>query len=119
MAQPVKRRTLDLGPGNDLLICEFEPRVEVCADSAEPAWDPLPLLSLCASLARSRSLSLSLSQNKLKNFKKIILKKAIQWGARMAQSLKHLTLNFSSGHDLLFREFEPLIGLCTDSTEPA
>ena len=37
----------------------------------------------------------------------------------MAQSVKRLSLDFGSGHDLTAREFEPHIGLCTDSTEPA
>ena len=27
--------------------------------------------------------------------------------------------NFGSGHDLTVREFEPCIGLCADSSEPA
>ena len=37
----------------------------------------------------------------------------------MAQLVKHLTLGFSSGGDLVVREFEPHIGLCADSAEPA
>ena len=37
----------------------------------------------------------------------------------MAQSVKHLTLDFSSGHDLTVRGFEPHTGLCAQSTEPA
>ena len=37
----------------------------------------------------------------------------------MAQSVKHLTLGFSSGHDLIVHEFEPCISLCADSVEPA
>ena len=37
----------------------------------------------------------------------------------VAQSVKHLTLGFSSGHDLEVHEFEPRIRLCTDSVEPA
>ena len=42
-------------------FCEFKPRVGLCADSAEPAWDSLsPLLSL--PLPHSRCLCLS--QNK-------------------------------------------------------
>ena len=38
------------------------------------------------------------------------------WGA---QSVKLLTLGFSSGHDLVVLEIKPDVGLCTDSTEPA
>ena len=37
----------------------------------------------------------------------------------MAQLVKHLTLNFGSGHDLTVHEMEPLIKLCADSMEPA
>ena len=37
----------------------------------------------------------------------------------MSQQVKQLTLDFSSGHDLMVREFEPHIGLHTDSAEPA
>ena len=37
----------------------------------------------------------------------------------MAQSVKHPTLDFSSGRDLTARGFEPLIWLCADSAEPA
>ena len=37
----------------------------------------------------------------------------------MAQSVKHLTLDFGSGHDLTVREMKTHVGLCTDSTEPA
>ena len=36
-----------------------------------------------------------------------------------AQSLKRGTLDLGSGRDLTVREFEPLIGLCADSPEPA
>ena len=51
----VKRPTLDLGSGHDLVVCGIEPRVGLCADSAEPVWDslsapPQPALSLSLSL---------------------------------------------------------------------
>ena len=36
----------------------------------------------------------------------------------MAQLVKPLALGFGSGHDLAVHEFEPRIGLCTDSPEP-
>ena len=36
----------------------------------------------------------------------------------MAQSVKHPTPDFGSGHDLTVYEFEPQVGLCAD-TEPA
>ena len=35
----------------------------------------------------------------------------------MAQSVKHLTLNFSSGHDLTVCEIEACHGFCADSKE--
>ena len=58
VAQSVKHLTLDLG--SDFTVCETEPRVGLCADREEPAWDSLsPSLSL--SLPCSHSLSLSLS----------------------------------------------------------
>ena len=43
----------------------------------------------------------------------------VLWGAWGAQSAKHLTLDFGSGHNLVVHEFKPHIGLCADSAEPA
>ena len=40
-------------------------------------------------------------------------------GAWVAQSVEHVTLDFSSGHDLMTPGFERHIGLHTDSVEPA
>ena len=40
-------------------------------------------------------------------------------GAWVAQLVKHPTLVISSGHDLTVCEFEPCVGLCADSSEPA
>ena len=37
----------------------------------------------------------------------------------VAQSVEPLTLDFGSGHALLVPEFEPCIGFCADSIEPA
>ena len=48
VAQSVKHLTLGFGSGHDLMVCGFEPRVGLCVDSSEPAWDYL-LLSLCPS----------------------------------------------------------------------
>ena len=39
------------------------------------------------------------------------------WGAWVAQSAECPTLDFSSGHDLTIRGFEPRVGLCADSSE--
>ena len=55
VAQSVKRPTLDFGSGHDLMVCEFEPRLGLCADSLEPTWDSL-------SLPLPHSLPLSLSK---------------------------------------------------------
>ena len=47
--QTDKRLTVDSSSGHDLTVCEFEPRIGLCADSAEPAWDSpcaSPLLAL-------------------------------------------------------------------------
>ena len=40
-------------------------------------------------------------------------------GHLVAQSVERLHLDFGSGHDLLVCVFEPLVGLCADSVEPA
>ena len=46
-AQSVQRVTLDSSSGRDRTVRETEPRVGLCADSTEPAWDSLsPPLSL-------------------------------------------------------------------------
>ena len=37
----------------------------------------------------------------------------------MAQSVKCLILDLSSGHDLMVREMEPQVRLCAGSVEPA
>ena len=37
----------------------------------------------------------------------------------VAQSVKHPTLDFHSGHHFIVREFKPHIGLCSDNVEPA
>ena len=55
MAQSVKHLTLGFRSGHDLMVHEFEPHIELCTGSVEPAWDSLSL-----------SLSLSLKINKLK-----------------------------------------------------
>ena len=39
VAQLAKHPTLDSGSGHDLMVCEFEPQVGLCADSQEFAWD--------------------------------------------------------------------------------
>ena len=46
-------------------------------------------------------------------------KESLCWDAWVAQSVKCLTLNFHSGHDLAVHEFEPYMGLHAGSAEPA
>ena len=53
MAQLVERLTLDFDSGHALMVRGIEPRVGLCANSMEPAWDslslPLPaLVYMCA-----------------------------------------------------------------------
>ena len=52
VAQSGERPAPDFGSGREL-----EPRVGLCADSAEPAWDSLSPPSASPLLARSLSLS--------------------------------------------------------------
>ena len=61
VAQSAEHLTLDFDSGHDLTVRGIELHVGLCADGAEPAWDPLSL-SLSAppySLAHMFSLSLS------------------------------------------------------------
>ena len=62
----IKRLTLGFSSGRDLMVREIEPRVGLCADREEPAWDSLsPSFSAPLLLV----LFLSLSQNKyIKDF---------------------------------------------------
>ena len=46
VAQSVKHRILGLSSGHDLTVGMIEPYTGLCADSAEPAWDPRPPLRL-------------------------------------------------------------------------
>ena len=81
--------------------------------SLEPASDSVfPSLSLSGP---PTLLTFSLSKiNKQK------LKKKENYGdIWVARSVKPLTLDFGSGHDLTVCESEPRIGLCTDSKDPA
>ena len=53
----------DFGSGHDLAVCEFEPRVGLCADGSElgAGFGFCVSLSLCSSPAHALSLCLSLS----------------------------------------------------------
>ena len=98
----------DFSSGHDLAVCGFEPRVGLCADTSEPGGCfkfCLPL-SLCPSHAHVLSLSLSLKNKHQKKIK-----------GRLGGSVGWAS-NFSSGHDLAVREFEPCIWLYADTWEP-
>ena len=54
---------MSFSSGHDLTVCEFEHHVGLCADSAEPDWNPLSLsLSLPLLLMCTLSSSLSLKK---------------------------------------------------------
>ena len=59
VAQSVEHLTLDLDSGQDFTIHEIKPRVQLCADSMEPAWDSL---SLFIFLSPTCSLSLKINE---------------------------------------------------------
>ena len=67
VAQSDEHPTLDFSSGHDLMVCEFDPHIGLCAECAEPAWDSLslsPSLSFSLSLSDPLPLNLSLFQNK-------------------------------------------------------
>ena len=61
-ALSVEPQSVDFGSGHDLLVYGIEPRIGLCADSAESAWDSL---SLFLSVPLLLMLSLSRYINKL------------------------------------------------------
>ena len=70
---------------------------------------------------RSKTIDL-LSRGELENVCPLIgryLKISQKQGSWVAQSIKHPTLDFGSGHDLTVRGIEPRVGLCAYSMEPA
>ena len=56
VVQAVEHPTLDFGSIHEM-VCEFEPRIRLCANSTEPAWNSPP-----PSLSAPPLLSLSFSQ---------------------------------------------------------
>ena len=58
-------------------------------------------------------------KNWKENGKKEGLKEEARRGTWVAQSVKHPTLGFSSGHDLTVSGLEPHAGLCAASAELA
>ena len=41
------------------------------------------------------------------------------WNACMVQLVKHPTLDFGSGYDLMVHETKSYLGLCNDTEDPA
>ena len=101
MAQSVKHLTLGFCSGHDLTVPEFKPRMELLADSVEPAWDSLSLpLSLCPSPTYSY-LSLRINKNKLKEKKRrrvlevlLLLKYTRETERETERSQPHAQLEF-------------------------
>ena len=58
-------------------------------------------------------------ENAIKGHHALKKKKKNLWGTWVAQWVKHLTLDFSLGHDLRVRGFEPRVELCVNCTAPA
>ena len=123
LSLPVKYPALSFSSSHDLTVCKFEPCIKLPADSAEATWDSLGVslslsLSLSASPQLTHAVSLILKINKLKN-KEIKREQKSQGGVWVAQSVKHPTHPFGSGHDLMVLEIEPRIGLCAENAESA
>ena len=61
VAQSVSRLPLDVSSGHDLTVCEFEPRIGLCADGSEPGacFGFCVSFSLCLTVPQSHSVSLS------------------------------------------------------------
>ena len=55
----------------------------------------------------------------IKFVKKLALKPGRKRGTWVAQSVKHATLDFGSGHDLMVRGTEPHVGFHVAGVEPA
>ena len=66
----------DFGSGHDLAVCEFEPRIWLCADSSEPGacFRFCVSLSLCPSPAHALSLSISKINTKNKTRQRKLMK---------------------------------------------
>ena len=122
----------NFGSGHDPTTREFKPHDGLSAVSTEPVSDPLsPSVSFPAPLTISRKKERKNKKDKeSKKARKQERKKENKvkmnpWRSLsmrdtwVAQSVRHPTLGFRSGHDLKVCETEPYIRLWTDSMEPA
>ena len=92
---------VNLAPPPDQGDCRYPSEEEV----ARPQSSLNQLRALCAILFNASDIC--------------TFKKSFQGGAWVAQSVKHPTLDFDSGHDLTVREFKLHVRLHTDGAEPA
>ena len=78
VAQLVNRLTFDFGSGHNLTVCGFEPCIRLCSNSAEPAWDSLPL---SPPLPCSLSLSQKINEKKtiFENYKLFYVHEGEEW----------------------------------------
>ena len=84
------------------------------------AWDLSCVLHVVLSnLPFGLSASSGPTLSHLDGINSSVVKKGLLRGTWVAQSVQHLTLGFGSGHDLSVCGFEPHVGLCANSTEPA
>ena len=54
-------QTLDFASGHDLTVHKIEPRIGLCADNTEPAWDSLSSFSASPLRPYARTLSLKIN----------------------------------------------------------
>ena len=80
----------------------------------------MPVLSCNLSFSFMCHLKFSFQESVTENSMNIAKNEDLR-GSWVVQSVKHPTLDFGSGHNLMVHEFEfePHVGLCTDSKETA
>ena len=79
----------------------------------------LPKLSSPASSLHLLSLEDAPSGVHILRRRHILCEEALVGGTRVVRSVEHPTLDLGSDRDLMARGFEPCLGLCADSVEPA
>ena len=80
VVESVEHLTPDFSSGHDLVLCGFEPRIRLCSDRVELAWDSLSLpLFLPLSPAHMKTLPKTMRQNKTKTPTFLIEEKLSHW----------------------------------------